>query len=377
MEEIIEQLVRREIRDLLADTEDTIKEAVKTLFFSELRAAIWDSISDVLQDISKEPDTIKEPSPLSKEAKMPDSALTSSQKTEDKGQKTEITPQKDSTIQSSNISPPLETEISIHDESEPREQGDSSGRYLYCVVEGNEKMSFGKIGIGENEVYTISYEDISAVVHNCPDYPYQSDDDETMKGWVMVHQNVIERVLESFDSVLPLGFDTIIQGDEATSPKKNMRNWLKGDYENLKGKMEKVRGRAEYGVQVLWDPKIIAEKIAEENTEIRKVNDEIRSKRKGLAYMYKQKLEGLIKKEMEEKANQDFKEFFERIKPHVDDLKVEKTKKAEDERQMLMNLSCLLPKEASEKLGEELEKIDNMEGYSVRFTGPWPPYSFV
>jgi len=37
MEEIIEQLARREIRDLLADTEDTIKEAVKTLFFSELR----------------------------------------------------------------------------------------------------------------------------------------------------------------------------------------------------------------------------------------------------------------------------------------------------------------------------------------------------
>jgi len=90
MEEIIEQLVRREIRDLLADTEDTIKEAVKTLFFSELRAAIRDSISDVLQDISKEPDTIKEPSPLSKEAKMPDSALTSSQRRKTRGRKLKL-----------------------------------------------------------------------------------------------------------------------------------------------------------------------------------------------------------------------------------------------------------------------------------------------
>ena len=93
--------------------------------------------------------------------------------------------------------------------------------------------------------------------------------------------------------------------------------------------------------------------------------------------MYKQKLEDLIKKEMEGKADQDFKEFFERIKPYADDLKVEKTKKSEDARQMLVNLSCLLPKEASRKLGDELEKIGDTEGYSVRFTGPWPAYSFV
>jgi len=24
-----------------------------------------------------------------------------------------------------------------------------------------------------------------------------------------------------------------------------------------------------------------------------------------------------------------------------------------------------------------LEEINNMEGFSVRFSGPWPPYSFV
>ena len=42
-----------------------------------------------------------------------------------------------------------------------------------------------------------------------------------------------------------------------------------------------------------------------------------------------------------------------------------------------MNLSCLLTKDGSRELGDELEKIDAMEGFSVRYTGPWPPYSFV
>jgi hypothetical protein len=30
-----------------------------------------------------------------------------------------------------------------------------------------------------------------------------------------------------------------------------------------------------------------------------------------------------------------------------------------------------------DSLGEELEKINNMDGFSVHFSGPWPPYSFV
>lgn len=338
MKEIIEKLVRQEIRDLLADTKDTIKEAVKTLFFSELRAAIRDSISDVLQDIPKEPATIKETSP---------------------------------------IASLLETGIPIHDEPETRGQDNSSGRYLYCVVEASEKMSFGKIGIEDNEVYTIPYEELSAVVHNCPAEPYKSENKQIMENWIMVHQSVIDQALERFGTVLPLGFDTIIQGNETTSPEQNMKNWLKQDYDNLKRKIEKISGKAEYGVQVFWDPKIIAKNVIEESPDIKKLNEEIKSKPKGTAYMYKQKLEDLIKKKMEGKADQDFKEFFERTKSCVDEIRVEKTKKAENERQMLMNLSCLLPKEASKKLGDELEKIGDIEGYSVRFTGPWPPYSFV
>lgn len=356
MDEIIEKLVRQEIKDLLAESEGIIKDIVRTSLLPKLRLEIRQTISQALEElIGKSPD------------------LAQHQQVND-----DVSPQQSEEVQK----PESYSKTDLgHQDSDVGHRtsdiGPAEGRYLYCVVEGSEEVSFGRIGIEDNEVYTIPYEELSAVVHNCPAEPYQSEDEEIMKGWVMAHQNVIDRAWERFGGVLPLGFDTIIQGEGTTSPKENMRNWLKDDYDNLKEKMGKVGGRAEYGVQVFRDPKIIAKKITEESPEIKKLDEEIKSKPKGLAYMYRQKLENLIKKEMEGKADQDFKEFFERIKPCADDLKVEKTKKAEDERQMLMNLSCLLPKEANKKLGEELEKIDNMEGYSVRFTGPWPPYSFV
>ena len=43
---------------------------------------------------------------------------------------------------------------------------------------------------------------------------------------------------------------------------------------------------------------------------------------------------------------------------------------------MLLNLSCLM-QEGSGDLGRVLDEIQQTKGISVRFTGPWPPYSFV
>jgi len=344
MKKIIEKMVKQEIKDILAKNEDTIKEIVSTSLLPELRAAVRDSISKALEDLIVDPPEVVNTqkagenyiSQVSKEVQNP---------------KTDL----------------------------PPEIGQLNGRYFYCIVEGSESMNFGKIGIEGNEVYTIPYNDLCAVVHNCPAEPYQSEDEEVVKNWVLAHQKVVGAALERFGTVIPIGFDTIIKGDVAAAdPEENMKTWLKEDYENLVAKMEKVRGRAEYGVQVFWDAKVMAQRIAQENHEVKKLGQEIKSKPRGLAYMYRQKLEAALKSEMEKQADQYFKDFYERIKLYVDDLYVEKTKKTEDEnKQMLMNLSCLLLKDGSQELGDELEKIGALEGFSVRYTGPWPPYSFV
>lgn len=255
-------------------------------------------------------------------------------------------------------------------------QNNLDGRYLYCIAEGNKAISLGNIGIGDNEVYTIPYKDLCVVVHNCPSEPYKSENEEIVKKWVIAHQNVVDKAWEEFGSVLPMGFDTIVKSGDNISADDNLKKWLEDDYNSLKQKIDKVRGKAEFGVQICWDPKLISQKIVGENQEIKKLKEEIEAKPRGIAYMYKQKLENAIKKEMEKKADYYFKDFYSRIKKYVDDTRVEKTKKVE-EGQMLMNLSCLVYRDKTSELGKEIGKINKMDGFSVRFTGPWPPYSFV
>ena len=251
------------------------------------------------------------------------------------------------------------------------------GRYVYCIADARETKSLGKIGIEGYEVYTIPYKDICAVVHSCPAQPYQSNDQEVVKAWVMTHQKVVDAAWERWGTVLPLSFDTIIRGEAEKSAEQNVKDWLKQEYEAIKKRIEKVRSKAEYGVQAFWEPKTIAQSLTWTSPEIGKLDKEIKTKPKGLAYMYRQRLENLMKHEMETKADECFKDFYGRIRKYTDDVRVEKTKKAEPGLQMIMNLSCLVYRDRYTELGEELGKINRMRGFAVRFTGPWPPYSFV
>jgi len=263
-------------------------------------------------------------------------------------------------------------------EAQPGEAavGDDA-RYVYGIADKGVAVSLGPIGLEGSEVYTIPYKGVCAIVHNCPAQPYKSDDDEVVKGWVLTHQKVLDAAMERFETVLPMGFDTIIQRKDEADLKQVVKDWLEENYDDLQEKMARVRGKQEFGVQILWDPKVIARQITETSEEIKALDEEMKSKPEGTAYMYKQKLEKLLKQKMEERADECFKEFYAKIKNCVDDIVVEKTKRIEEDKQMLMNLSCLVHKDKVEGLGEELEEIEGMEGFSVRFTGPWPPYSFV
>lgn len=237
-------------------------------------------------------------------------------------------------------------------------------------------MSLGEIGIESHAVYTFAHELVCALVHDCLPQPYQSEDGGVAAAWVLSHHQVVEAAWNRWGTVLPLNFNTIVRAGNGGSASENLVAWLKAEQESLKGRLAAFKGKAEYGVQVSWDPAVIAWKTVEGSPDIRKLKEEMQSKPRGTAYMYRQRLERLLKKEMEAGASEEFKALYDRLRRVAENIRVDKIREAREGRQMLMNLSCLVSVGRYPDLETELDRISTKEGFSVRLVGPLPPYSF-
>jgi hypothetical protein len=118
-------------------------------------------------------------------------------------------------------------------------------------------------------------------------------------------------------------------------------------------------------------------KIVLAGEEINGFREQMAATPQGRAYLLRQKLETLIKAETSRLAGEWFSDFYDRIRKHAADIVVEKARRLEDGRVVLMNLACLVDRKEVQGLGKELEKIDRLDGFTVHFTGPWPAYNFA
>ncbi|MEW6228415.1 MAG: GvpL/GvpF family gas vesicle protein [Bacillota bacterium] len=253
-----------------------------------------------------------------------------------------------------------------------------AARYVYGIADQGVSLDLGDIGIEGNRVYTIPYKDICVIVHDCPSEPYQSDDEGTVRAWVQAHQHVLDEAISRFGNVIPLGFDTIIRpGAGRDDLNQEVHDWLEEDYDRLKSLFTRVAGKAEYAVKIYYDIEVMAEDVLREDEDLKRLKEEVSTKPPGLAYMYKQKLEAALRSAIQRRASGCSASFYREIQLCVDEVITESPRKEDGSRAVLLSLSCLVTKNRAEELGEVLERINNMRGFSVHFSGPWPPYSFV
>jgi hypothetical protein len=250
------------------------------------------------------------------------------------------------------------------------------GLYVYCVARGDGCRVLGPIGLDGQGVYTVASGDLCAVVHNCRTQPYQSNDPQTVETWATAHQDVVTEAAKHLGTVLPMAFDMIVQAQPHSDPAAALRAWLEEKRERFTRLLDRLDGKAEYGVQVFWDRQAVAECLTQGHPDLRSLQDEIVGKPKGLAHLLQTKLAKAVRTAMEERADSFAKDFYARVRQCVEDVRVDPLKKAEGQRQMLLNLSCLMTR-GSADLGSALDEIQKAPGVTVRFTGPWPPYSFM
>lgn len=255
-----------------------------------------------------------------------------------------------------------------------QEKCPEEGRYLYCIVNSGKETDFGEVGVEDKSVYVVAFNDVGAVVHSCEAKPYQTSTKGKAEEWILAHQYVIDLATEEYGTVIPLTFDTIFKGNN-----ENLKNWLRKEYSRLKALSAKLEGKAEYGVQIFLENDF-ADRILENNDAVRRLQKSLENASSGMAYLLKKKLEERMRLEKHLIVDKHAKELGAKIEKLVEGIKLCSSNNQVPEewkgKQMILNIACLAQKDKIENLGTLLMQLKK-EGFSVRFTGPWPPYSFV
>jgi hypothetical protein len=176
--------------------------------------------------------------------------------------------------------------------------------------------------------------------------------------------------------VLPLTFNTIVRADGAREPDESVRAWLAAEYPSLKGKLEALAGKAEYGVQVSWDPFSVGQRLMQSNPELQRLQEQLQALPRGLAYMQGRKLERLLKREVEAWAQEHLQALHARLRPWASEARVERVKPSPGGTSMLVSLTCLASQEQWARLEAQINDASREAGLSLRLVGPLPPYSF-
>jgi hypothetical protein len=221
----------------------------------------------------------------------------------------------------------------------------------------------------------VSTERLSAVVHDRSE-PYESDAPDEVREWLYDHQDAVEDVGEAFGTPVPFRFDTIVRGGDGT-----IREWLRANEETLSEALDALAGRWEYRVEVEWDREDLAERVGGDDERLAELSEKLSGASEGTAFLvqkqYDKRLSKLVKRRRRARAD----ELVAELESRTDEVRelgdAPQTPLTETPTGPTARFAVLADEGECDAVGTYLDTVADEDGTSVRFTGPWPPYTFA
>ncbi|MDP8214479.1 MAG: GvpL/GvpF family gas vesicle protein [Candidatus Euphemobacter frigidus] len=243
-------------------------------------------------------------------------------------------------------------------------------RYLYGIIKGAEKKSFGPGGIiSDEEVYTIPYRGIAGVVSESQIPSPDTMLKEALGRLLVRHQQTIEKIM-SEQIVIPMKFGTTVSGDEG------VREVLKKGFQRFEELLASMEGRIELDVAVTRvDLNGVIRRIGEEDREIKEFKTLIASGPPAQGFQDRIKIGIMIKEALERRRTKEEERIVDFLKKSAVDFQ----KHPVMDDKMIVNCAFLLEKIKEPDFDASLKELDEEYEQEVNFrcVGPLPPYSFA
>ncbi len=247
---------------------------------------------------------------------------------------------------------------------------EKQGKYIYGVIGASQKKNFGAIGIGGsgNEVTTLHFNDIAAVVSNHPVVEFDRLEENHLRELIVAHQRVNETVMKNF-TVAPMKFGNIAESDE------DVKMILERAYIQFKSVLNRVKGKVELVVQAVGNKQNWIQEIAGTDKKVVELKNALSSGSEGDNLLARIEMGKVIHEAVSSKEkiyNADILYTLRNGNYNFSHGKL----LGED---MIFNGSFLVSKKGEPDFDKKVNKLaGKYEGQlNFKYVGPLPPYSFV
>jgi len=244
--------------------------------------------------------------------------------------------------------------------------------YIYGVLDSDKELFFGPHGITAcEEVYTVSYQDISAVVSDSEaaegvDYTHMRKDRLAML--LVRHQKAIEKIMGLGHTVIPMRLGTFVKDIE------EVRYILARGHTVIKDIFSAILNTIEVDATVTWgDFNSVLKELGEEK-EIKEFKERLLANPKAVTVNDQMKIGLMVKEALEKKRDGYAKEIQDTLKSVSLDFKAHELM----DDKMAANFAFLINKARHKDFEMKVEALNAEfnEKLNFRCVGPLPPYSF-
>lgn len=239
------------------------------------------------------------------------------------------------------------------------------GKYVYCIIETDEPLELGPLGIGpgRNRVYTVHGSGLAAVVSDTPLRPH----DPTREN-LLAHELVGQTAVREH-TILPMSFGTIFRTEA------DVVELLRSTGTAFKDVLDRIRGKIELGLKVVWDRERVVEQLQRDDETIRALVKEITDDGRRPTYFARLQLARLVESALEARAAEIHSSVSDALAP----LSVSSRPNKVVGDNMILSTAYLVERRREEAFDEAVRELGRRHGPDLvfRLTGPWPPYNFV
>ncbi|MCX5815882.1 MAG: GvpL/GvpF family gas vesicle protein [Proteobacteria bacterium] len=242
----------------------------------------------------------------------------------------------------------------------------NTGKYIYGVMNTGSHAA-GSGLLTSNDIYTVPYMNVSAVVSNSGIIDYTNLPGDAAARHLIQHQLVIEKVMQEF-TIIPMRLGTYVLNEDEV-----MQVLTKG-HRMFKEIFEKIEGRIEIDVVATWvDLNIVIKEVSEQE-EVKALKQSLLNKKESITVDDQIKMGMLIKSNLNKKKD----EYAHVIKDSLKGLCRNMKEYTMPDDMTILNAAFFIDNGMRIPFEERLDELNNDFGGKVHFKyiGPLPPYNF-